>query len=333
MNAPSATKPPHLHAIDLLRFVAAMGVVLCHWCFSPPHTIMEVSGAKYGVFGVQMFFLISGFVIVLSAQGQDLRSFVVARVTRLYPGFWICCTISALVAFADPLLGWPEYFYNMTMLPDPVYVKLINQSYWTLFIEAKFYLLIALLIICGALRRIEGVMWAWLSACALSTSFLANHLLMGRYAPFFVGGCTCFLLRQRPGWTRWALLLVSWVLAMKATVFEVSTNGGGLDPFTSCLLVTSFFIAMLAIARDWVVVPPLKAVATLGAISYPIYLLHQRIEIEFGWTTDSPALLLAAFVWLIVLSYVVHRWAELPFQRWMRARLARAAGSPHADQH
>jgi len=332
MNAPPATKPAHLYAIDLLRFLAAMGVVLCHWCFAPPHTIMQVSGAKYGIFGVQMFFLISGFVILLSAQGQDLRSFVVARATRLYPAFWICCTISALVAFTDPLLGWPEYFYNMTMLPDQAYVKLINQAYWTLFIEAKFYLLIALLILCGRLHRIEGVAWAWLAACAVSTSFLANHLLMGRYAPFFVAGCTCFLLRQRSSWTRWALLLFSWALGMKATVFEVSTNGGGLDPLTSCLLVTSFFIAMLAIALDWLVVPPMKAVATLGAISYPIYLLHQRIEIEFGWTTDSPILLLAAFVWIIVLSYAVHRWAERPFQRWMRAFFASAVARTPAGR-
>jgi peptidoglycan/LPS O-acetylase OafA/YrhL len=114
----------HLYAIDLLRFFAAMAVVCCHWCFSPDQMqpIMQISIAKYGLFGVQLFFLISGLVILISAQGQDFRGFVAARIVRLYPAFWICCTISALFAFSDPLLGWQQYIYNMTMFPDPNYV-------------------------------------------------------------------------------------------------------------------------------------------------------------------------------------------------------------------
>jgi len=316
----------HLYAIDLLRFLAAMAVVATHWCFTTDQMqpIMKIHVAKYGFFGVHLFFLISGMVILMSAQGQDLRGFVAARIVRLYPAFWICCTISALVAFIDPLLGWPEYFANMTMFPNPFYVSLINQAYWSLVVEAKFYLLIAVLLLCGRLHRIELVMWIWLAATAFSTSYLMRQVIMAPYASFFVGGFACFLLRRQPTWDRWALLFVAWAVAMNETAREVAKYNYVFDTFASCMLVTSFFVVILAVSKSWLVIPEWKGIALLGAISYPLYLLHQRIAIEMGWTTDSPALLLIAFAWIIILSWVVHRWGELPLQRWMRAKFRTA---------
>jgi peptidoglycan/LPS O-acetylase OafA/YrhL len=315
-----------LYAIDLLRFFAATAVVGCHWCFSHDQMqpIMQINIAKYGLFGVQLFFLISGLVILISAQGQDFRGFVVARIVRLYPAFWICCTISALAAFIDPTLGWPEYLYNMTMLPDPHYVQLINQAYWSLAVEVKFYLLISVLLLCGWLHRIELVMWVWIVATAVASSPAARNLLMAHYACFFVGGCACFLLRKQSTWDRWALLFAAWMVAMQETVREVVFQNHAADAFTSCMLVSSFFAVILAISKNWLVVPQCKGVAALGAISYPIYLLHQRIAIEMGWTTDNPGLLLLAFAWIMVLAWVVHRWGELPLQQWMKARFDHA---------
>jgi len=114
------------------------------------------------------------------------------------------------------------------------------------------------------------------------------------------------------------------VVAMNETAREVAQQNYVLDTFLSCLLVTSFFVVILAVSQRWLVLPEWKGIALLGAISYPIYLLHQRIAIEIGWTTDNPALLMLAFVWIIVLSWVVHRWGELPLQRWMRAKLRTA---------
>jgi peptidoglycan/LPS O-acetylase OafA/YrhL len=118
---------------------------------------------------------------------------------------------------------------------------------------------------------------------------------------------------------------VSWVLAMNETLVEVVLKGNGLDRFGSCALVTGFFVLILGVSRNWLTIRPSKTVAMLGAISYPIYLLHQRIAIEMGWSTDNPALLLAALLWLVTLSYVVHRWGERPLQRWMKAALDRGS--------
>ncbi len=81
---------------------------------------------------------------------------------------------------------------------------------------------------------------------------------------------------------RWALLLAAWLVCMKETVREVTQQQQVLHPLASGILLTVFFVLLLAISKRWLVLPPSKTVATMGAISYPIYLLHQRIAIEFG---------------------------------------------------
>jgi hypothetical protein len=55
------SRADHLYSLDLLRFLAAPGVVLVHWCCSPVHEIMHLDAACYGDFGVHFFFMISGF--------------------------------------------------------------------------------------------------------------------------------------------------------------------------------------------------------------------------------------------------------------------------------
>jgi len=323
-------KPERLYALDLLRFIAAMAVVAVHWCFVDTHMqpFMKIEAAKYGLFGVHLFFMISGFVILMSAQGQDVRSFIVARIIRLYPAFWICCTISALFVLitGDPLLGWAEYLGNMMMFADPRAAPYINDAYWSLVVEAKFYLLITVLLLFGALHRIELVMWGWLMIAAVPSSVLMRDLLVAHYAPYFAAGCACYLVGQHATWARWALLLAAWIVAMKETAREVLQQQHVADTFTSCLLVTVFFMILLAVSKRWLVLPAWRGIATLGAISYPIYLLHQRIAIEMGWTTDNAALLLVAFAWIIVLSWVVHVWGEIPLQRWLKGKFKQGQG-------
>jgi peptidoglycan/LPS O-acetylase OafA/YrhL len=82
--------------LDLARFVAALLVVFFHWCFLfniadpavqyKPWLELEPY-ARYGYLGVNLFFLISGFLIVQSAYLKTPGHFLRARVTRLYPAY------------------------------------------------------------------------------------------------------------------------------------------------------------------------------------------------------------------------------------------------------
>ena len=85
-----------LALLDLLRFTAALSVVAYHWLFwGIEHDAIRSFGrtpvswlAAYGFLGVQLFFLISGFVIFLSASGREASAFAAGRATRLYPAYW-----------------------------------------------------------------------------------------------------------------------------------------------------------------------------------------------------------------------------------------------------
>ncbi|MCX7307068.1 MAG: acyltransferase family protein, partial [Afipia sp.] len=90
-----------VEALDLLRLAAVFGVMCFHFCFYGPElngksfvAFPEWAGfAKYGYLGVQLFFVISGFVIAYSAVGRNASTFAIARFSRIYPAFFFCMTL------------------------------------------------------------------------------------------------------------------------------------------------------------------------------------------------------------------------------------------------
>src|SRR5688500_9728869 len=88
-----------LPGIDLLRIVAALWVLFFHYLYLFPANgrlpgalaADPVQGvAAHGYLGVELFFVISGFVITLSAEGRTRAEFAVARAIRLWPAFVLC---------------------------------------------------------------------------------------------------------------------------------------------------------------------------------------------------------------------------------------------------
>jgi len=153
-----------INEVDLLRFLAALSVVFFHYCFrgyaADEMTTMPLnqfaSPSKYGYLGVDLFFIISGFVILMSATSGSAKRFIVSRMVRLYPAFWACCTVTFLFTL---IIGGErygatinQYIVNMSMLSDFVGVKAIDGAYWSLFVEMKFYFLVVLVLL---LRQID----------------------------------------------------------------------------------------------------------------------------------------------------------------------------------
>src|SRR5262249_32855296 len=135
--------------------------------------------ARYGHLGVQLFFMISGFLVLQSAYAKDLAGFARARVLRLYPAFLVCCAFTfAVVAFirSEPS-SLPSFLYNLTMLNGVidsfrgVAPNYVDGSYWTLALEWKFYALVAILIAVRQLDRVERVLWVWTAASALAVAY------------------------------------------------------------------------------------------------------------------------------------------------------------------
>jgi peptidoglycan/LPS O-acetylase OafA/YrhL len=286
--------------IDFLRFFAAFAVLVFHFCFrgAAEGGFLETtypeyihSFAKYGFFGVHLFFLISGFVIAFSAQNRTALEFTKARVKRLWPTFVVCCTFTwvflILFPFKDPdiaSLSWREYLVNLTMVPSFFGVQKIDGAYWSLAVEIIFYLFVAVLISFKKIKHLVPAIFIWLVITTVNNHVLHNHyiskFLLTDWAPFFTGGIFIQQLTKK----RDGVLYVGLVLSWLESVYLAVANGPRLEEtyeasYSSIVIaaiITASFAAVLIASRYK---RPQKKVLSyyLGGVTYPLYLLHQNV--------------------------------------------------------
>jgi peptidoglycan/LPS O-acetylase OafA/YrhL len=325
-----------LDTLDLLRALACAMVVAFHYLFrgqaggwlqdAPPAWLPTL--ARHGHLGVPLFFMISGFVIFMSAEGASLRAFAASRVARLYPALWLAAPLTALVALAGQVQDFHvtpgQLLANLTLLPQWFGVPYVDGVYWSLAVELQFYLLVALALVARQLHTIEPWLGVWLLLALLDDlrpMYALERWLVVAWAPFFVAGVCCHLIHCRgPSAMRWGLLAASYGLALVAatTRHELTIAPGPAHPAdlpVAITVVSLFFLAFLLIAlRRW----QLRGgawVAVGGALTYPVYLLHQNIGYVLidlpGWA-GWPFLLRAALVTLFVggLAWTVHVCVE-----------------------
>src|SRR5262249_27508709 len=157
MANPSRTR---FFELDGLRGIAASWVMLFHytigvsyWLRNSPELISKVTPSTVnieGLLAVDLFFIISGFVIFMTVeQCRTVWDFVVSRFARLYPAFWVAATLTSLVAIAMPSpmqpIGVLKVLANLTMLQAYLGVESIETVYWYLAFEFGFYFLMALM--------------------------------------------------------------------------------------------------------------------------------------------------------------------------------------------
>ena len=345
--APRPGAAARVNEIDLLRFVAALSVLFYHYAFrgyaaddlsAMPYPALAPL-AKYGYLGVELFFMISGFVILMSVRGGSLRDFAISRVVRLYPAYWACCSISmaAIVLLGAPRfhVGLGQFIANLTMLHGFVGIDSVDGAYWSLAVEMRFYGFVALVLLLGQLARAQALLGLWL-ALALVIEVFPNGklhtLLIVDYAAYFAAGAL-FYLTWRDGWSRAraALIGAAWLLALwqvwhSLDAFERHYHTDMNRPLV-LVIVTGFFAVMALVAsrrtgaigrRQWVLA---------GALTYPVYLLHQNLGyILFNtlYPELSPHLLLAlALLLVLALAYLVHARIERRVARPLRGWLGR----------
>ncbi len=171
---------------------------------------------NHGYLGVELFFIISGFVIYnslkdkkeknkvyLSSKSLDWKSYAWSRFIRLYPLFWMLCTITYIMTIfmASSHLPFDTYLLNLFIINNGQTANMIDGSYWTLTIEILFYIYIGLFAYIAGRKNIIYFFTIWLvySFTAYTFNFselLISKLLLVRYAPYFVYGGTLAILIQ-----------------------------------------------------------------------------------------------------------------------------------------
>jgi peptidoglycan/LPS O-acetylase OafA/YrhL len=306
-----------LYALDALRLMAALLVMAHHWHKHTPAQAKALEAFPQwlswhgGYIGVAAFFTISGFVILESAQGVTARSFVFARIIRLYPAFWVCCTLTYLCCIDTKYSAdFAGYVTSMTMFPSAFNHLAVDGVYWTLAVEAKFYLVVAAMLAMGRSDQIAALIVVWMCSGLFVTDATIRVAFSIDWAPYFAAGCACYLLRQDRTAKRWAMLVLSACfaadLASKQAMKHARLYGIDAEPFCLAFAVLAAVCLILAISQGWLSLPRSRVVHAMGAISYPLYLLHAFL----GWkmlttyATDIPSYI-GVFAGMMFLAWAV----------------------------
>ena len=159
--------------IDSIRAVAAMAVIYFHFAMAfvtsgaatpiEQHVFYAVTGGvDLGKLGVTLFFFVSGFVIPFSLIGRSrgaVASFIVGRVFRLYPAYWLSVLVALIIAVRLEHVAFSRItiLANVAMLQDFVRLPSLQGLYWTLQIELVFYGLCVALFLGGLLDQVGAV--------------------------------------------------------------------------------------------------------------------------------------------------------------------------------
>jgi peptidoglycan/LPS O-acetylase OafA/YrhL len=331
---PRGARADRLVEVDALRGLAAMAVVLFHFTahyvtlFAPP----TVPGIRigWGHYGVNLFFIISGFVIFMTLERTTRpMDFVVSRFSRLFPAYWAAIALTFVIThwlgLPGKLVDLPSAIANLSMVHNIFRVPHVDGVYWTLEVELLFYVGMFALYRSGRLHQVH---FALLAMLALRLTYVAFERLAGidlpwtifrlmilRYIPWFaLGICIYAGLNARSAAERHRFLMTAG--AAIATLAIAESIGIALLACALGALVLLAAMGRLPLLRHPVLV-------WLGAVSYPLYLLHENI----GWSLllrlqslGLHANTAVAVVMPIVLVLVaaLHYTVEKPALRWIR---------------
>ncbi len=328
-------KNTRFYEVDFLRFVAAVAVVLFHYMFrgfaeggyNPISYAPFDQFAQYGYLGVHLFFMISGFVILLTAMKRDVVQFVISRIVRLYPAFWAGVTFTALmiVFFGGELfsVSFPQYLSNLSMIDGYLGVEPIDGVYWTLLVEIKFYALIFVLLLFKRIKNIDWFLTAWIVIQLIDLVSplpkIIQFFLFPEWAPYFVSGALFYLLKLeglKPLYL--ALLATSCGLSLYQANLEVvelhEFYGTVFNPWVSMTVVGFFHLIFILVISNKLTFFRSQWVLKVGALTYPLYLIHQNVGYMlfnlFNGIVNKYLLLAIIILFALLVAWLIHHLIE-----------------------
>lgn len=365
-------KRQHIIGLDLIRFVCAAMVMFFHlafWSWAPPIDVSTIRRlmpdvpqfpeltliVSQGWVGVDIFFVLSGFVIAYSAEGSDAFAFFRSRFLRLMPAVWICASLVFAVLATGSIMPFKElswlYIKTLVLIPEAPW---IDPVYWSLCVEVVFYGFILCLLLVnrfcqvaffmGAIGIASALIWMLFEISnvmpSLSGSLLATlgriyswkaELLLLRHGCLFALGVYLWLLMFK-GVTlrRLSIACVCFAggfIEILNTAQEQATEAGMHLPIAGPAVIWAIFIVMIIAsvgmndrmqARAGWLAPAFRM---LGLMTYPLYLVHQTIGTALMRTLHNlgtprfVALFLAAAVCIFIGGIIAAAFEPLFKQR------------------
>jgi exopolysaccharide production protein ExoZ len=329
--------------LQVMRFVAAALVLCTHATFYYHERISSaVVVWTAGAVGVPMFFVISGIVMVVSSRSlgnnaAGAKQFILRRIVRIVPLWWVALTVKVMVALARPDVVNHNFFQIDYAVKSYLFIPYFNELHavvplhgvgWTLLHEIFFYLLFSLSMLCGfrpATCASALIVFLWAAGQCFSVD-----------DPFWAVATNAINLQFVLG------MAVGWVLTLdpeKRSIRQASVASlcavVGASIGALWLFDLDFGVpAVLTLAASTLLFsgkafPPLFAIfERLGDSSYSLYLFHpfvapaSLLAIGRAWPGMHPAWHIGvAVVVTVAVTHLIHLLIEVPVVRWVRSRL------------
>ncbi|MCB4798326.1 acyltransferase family protein [Neotamlana laminarinivorans] len=320
-----------INYIDIVRGIAAMLVLFQHY-MENSYDFFIHTGEEYinfGLFGVIVFFIISGFVIPFSVQKRfDLKTFVKKRILRIYPAYLFVFLLCLFLGF---FIKIPYYrnllqsdtsntiIFNLLLIQEYVKIPSVLGVSWTLSLEFFWYFMFSLFFFKygnNANKLIKGSS-VFIILIALLSFLVEKRLPLGRFLliHFAVIGYYCFenYLKKKQNFKRTILIQVlvfNFALFIGFYYFQHKTISYFCELLSWNLAYIFFFLFYFYFdyLRN-------KTMEYLGKISYSVYLLHTPVYLlykyYFGKVSGLEIILVTAIC--IVFSALSYHYIEEPF--------------------
>ena len=297
----------HFGSLDGIRALAIVAVV---WHHSHPPALFNGVGER-GFLGVDMFFVLSGFLIVtllLRERGRrrdiSLKDFYARRSLRIFPLYYGVIALVALMALARPdgetaSNFWSDLPYLLTYTTNWVLAAGFLEVTWSLAAEEQFYVVwpsleklgrrfslvvLGVLLVLSqliALHALDPVLFQWFGLGPDEPAFLRQ----ATFTPILLGVGLAHLLHSPRGFAaarralgaRWASPLLAAALCVFLLFVPRDIQGW---PRLGVHLLMVAFLASCVVDEEHGLAPLFRSrpLVRLGVLSYGIYLLHMLVE-------------------------------------------------------
>jgi len=341
-----------IKSLDGLRGVAIFLVLTFHaYARGPADLPWVATGAytylfKLGFLGVDLFFLISGFVIYMTLEKcSSFKEFIVRRWLRLFPAMLIATILvyatsfflterpNGEIQFTDLFSGL--FFIEegiLNKLQSYVHIKAIEGAFWSLFVEVKFYFIFGALYFYKKSTALRNLVILFSVSCVfvvvekivpslasgICDKIFFNILSLRYFGWFSVGA---FLYKAHISKER------TFIYAASALMIPTTLIMFGADLTLGIACAVVYLIFYLALYNQFVSrVLSSQAFLFAGFVSYPLYLIHENAMVALtikthrqfdfipGFMTPWPAILL-----LVLLAYLIAKYLEPQTRSLLRA--------------
>nr|WP_160250652.1 acyltransferase [Mixta theicola] len=335
-----------INSIQILRGVASLAVVAfhCRWFLNGAYAEKSLGHIlfDYGSFGVDMFFIISGFIITLATRkGETIAQFAIKRFFRIYP-LYIFCLILFLI-FINEKYSMSDYIHALTITPldqsslAPYYGYNILAVSWTLSYEILFYVIFGISMVLSQKYRalicsiIITLLWlssyhftgsltidpVYTPTINLPINYVSNPITLN----FILGMLSYYIYSLFNIKNENLIFLLKAVSLFAISLCFLGIASRGMHHGIMMWGGMAFFIVtLLVILEKHGINFYFKKPVYIGTISYSLYLVHPvilqffRLESMQFFNSTGFVKFFCMVLFSISFAMITHRFIELPSQ-------------------